>query len=286
MSSFPFTYVNGQYVPANEAYVSPLDRGFVFGDGAYEVVPVHNGKLFHLEAHIRRLNQSLNAIRMEPPHTLQEWQNILNNVIQKNGSGNQYVYLQVTRGVEIVRDHLIPKDIKPTVFAISYPKTMKSKDELSVGLKATLVTDIRWKHCFIKTTSRLAYVLMYQEARDAGFDEAIIINNGLALECTASNIFMVRHGVIITPPKSPLILSGITRDRLLNLAEKHKIPYRETKIADRDLYKADELWISSSVRGVLPIVQLDGTPVGSGNAGPLWSKMWDYHVEEIAEFSM
>ncbi len=282
----PIAYVNGEYLPSEKARVSPLDRGFVFGDGVYEVIPVHNGKLFYLDAHIRRLNQSLQGIRMEPPLALEEWRKILEKLVQENGYGDQWLYLQVTRGVEAVRNHQIHVNITPTIFAISYPKTLRSKEECAKGYKVTTVTDIRWKYCHIKTISRLAYILMYQEAVEGGYDEAIIINNGQALECTSCNIFIVRHGVLITPPKSTLLLSGITRDRILQLAEKHKIPYRETKISERDLLKADEIWITSSIRGVLPVVQLDTTPVNQGNAGPLWNKMWDYNAEEIAEFSM
>ena len=282
----PVAYVNGEYVSAENARISPLDRGFVFGDGVYEVIPVHNGKLFYLDAHIHRLNQSLQGIRMEAPLALEDWRKLLEKLVQENGFGDQWLYLQVTRGVEVVRNHQIPVNITPTIFAISYPKTLRNKEECAKGLKITTVTDIRWKYCHIKSTSRLAYILMYQEAVDGGFDEAIIINNGQALECTSSNIFIVRHGVLVTPPKSPLLLSGITRDRILQLAEKHKIPYRETKITERDLLKADEIWITSSIRGVLPVVQLDTTAVNQGVAGPLWNKMWDYNAEEIAEFSM
>lgn len=282
----PIAYVNGEYVPAENAKISPLDRGFVFGDGVYEVIPVFNGKLFHLPDHIERLNRSLQGIRMEPPHTLEEWQKLLETLVQKNESGNQWLYLQVTRGVEWVRNHELPKDVAPTVFAISYPKVWADKDVLAKGQRVTTVTDIRWKYCNIKTSARLAYVLMYQEARDNGFDEAVIINNGFALEGTSSNIFIVRHGVIITPPKSPLMLSGITREHVLALAEKNKLPYRETKITERDLFKADEIWITSSIRGILPVVQLDGELINKGVAGPLWNILWDHYAKEIAEFSL
>lgn len=282
----PFVYINGKYVPAESAQISPLDRGFVFGDGVYEVVSVINGKLFYLEAHIQRLTQSLQGIRMKQPFELEEWRKILQELVEKNGLGDQWLYLQVTRGIEMIRNHAIPSDISPTIFAISYTKAIRTKEEIAEGLKITTVTDIRWKYCNIKTTSRLAYILMYQEAVDGGFDEAIIIHNGQALECTTSNLFVIRHGVVMTPPKSPLLLSGITRDRILALAEKHKIPYRETKITERDLLKADEIWITSSGKGILPVVKLDMNPVGQGVAGPLWNKMWDHHAEEIAEFSL
>lgn len=286
MTNNPIAYINGQYVSAESAQISPLDRGFIFGDGVYEVIPVHAGRLLHFKAHVDRLNQSLRNIRMTPVLEQEEWRQILEALVEKNGGGDQSLYLQVTRGVELIRNAEIPKHITPTLFAISYQKPRASKDEQAKGLKVTTVTDIRWKYCHIKTTARLANVLMYQEAKDNGFDEAIIINNGFALEGTSSNLFVVRHGIITTPPKSSLLLSGITRDCILALAEKHKIPYRETKISERDLLKADELWITSSMRGVVPVVQLDSLPIGQGQPGPLWSKMWDHYAEEITEFSM
>jgi D-alanine transaminase len=274
-------YLNGAFVTVDKAHISALDRGFVFGDGVYEVIPVYHKKLFHLEAHIERLNQSLKGIRMLPPLTLTEWQQVLEKLIEQNNDEYQWIYLQITRGVDFVRSHEFPTNNTPTVFATSFPKPLLSKAEQSKGVKIMAVTDIRWKYCHIKTISRLAYVLMYQEAKEAGFDEAIIFNNGFALECTTSNIFIIRHGVIITPPKSQQILSGITRDCVLTLAEKNKIPYRQTKITERDVTKADEVWITSSTRGIHPVIDYNGTPVGKGEAGPVWERMWDLFQQEI-----
>jgi len=279
-------YLNGRFLPIEEATISPLDRGFSFGDGVYEVIPVYNGKVFHLKSHIIRLNQSLHGIRMLPPHTEAEWYTILQTLVEKNTARDQWIYLQVTRGIEPEREHQFPTPVIPTIFAVSYPKVWRSKAEIALGIKVTSITDIRWKLCHIKTTSRLAYVLMLQEVKDSGFDEGIIMNNGYALEGVSSNIFIVRHGVIITPPKSPLILSGITRDQVLRLAEKNKIPYRETGIKERELTKADEIWITSSSRGIYPVVDYSGTPVGNGKAGPVWERMWDLYAEETVNFSM
>jgi D-alanine transaminase len=279
-------YLNGQFVPQTNAKISPLDRGFLFGDGVYEVIRVHKGFLLHWEKHIQRLNESLKEIRIAAPHQLAEWQKILTTLIEKNGSGDQWIYLQVTRGADIVRELQFPKDLPPTIFITTFTKSYPSKDEVAKGLKASGVTDIRWKFCHIKTTARLAYVLMCQEAKDSGADEAIIINNGYALEGTSSNFMIVRHGVIITPQKSSLILSGVTRDSILALAEKNKIPYRETKVSERDLQKADELWITSALRGVYPVVEFNGEPVGDGKAGPLWDRMWDLYANEIDRLSL
>ncbi len=283
-------YLNGKFIPAEEASISPLDRGMVFGDGVYEVIPVFNRKILYLEEHLDRLNQSLQGIRMTLPHTHAEWKSLLTTLVEENnlnhGGEHQWIYLQVTRGFQLVRDHQIPNNLTPTVFAISYPKILTSKEEQAQGIKVIATTDIRWKYCYIKTTARLAYTLMYQEAKDAGVDEAIIINNGYALEGTSSNFFMVRHGVISTPPKGPLLLSGITRDKILALAEKHKIPYRENKISERELLKADEIWITSSIRGIYPVVEFNGEPISNGKAGPFWSKMWDYYAEDITNLSL
>lgn len=278
-------YLNGEYVRADAACISPLDRGFLLGDGVYEVVPAYYHTLFHFEGHIERLNQSLKGIRMEPCLNLEEWRTILNTLVEKNKDEHQWVYLQVTRGASAVRSHGFPKDTPPTIFATSYPNPLKSKEELSKGIKTLGVKDIRWKYCQIKAISRLAYVLMHQEALDAGCDEAIVFNNGFALECSVSNLFIVRHGVIMTPPKSNQLLSGITRDCILSLAEKNKIPYRETKITERDLLKADEVWITSSTRGVHPVVEFNAQPIGQGKAGPLWSRMWDLFLEEVNALS-
>jgi D-alanine transaminase len=227
----PIAYLNGHFMPLKEAHISPLDRGMLFGDGVYEVIPVYNGKPFCLEAHIERLNHSLLGIRLPYPHSIAEWKQILETLVEKNGGHDQLIYLQVTRGVDTIRDHQFPHPILPTLFAYSYPKIYPSKEEQSKGIKAIAIKDIRWKNCHIKTTARIAYVLMLQQAKDQGCDEGVIMNTGYALEGTTSNVFIVRHGVMITPPKTSQLLGGITRDCVLSLAEKNKIPYRETKIS-------------------------------------------------------
>lgn len=279
-------YLNGEYLPAEKAMVSPLDRGFTFGDGVYEILPVAFNKPLYLDAHIDRLNTSLAAIHMLPPHTHAEWKGIVTRLIQENAAPNQWIYLQVTRGLQLMREHTIPKDTTPTIFAISYPQAFRSKEEQAKGIKAIGVTDIRWKYCNIKTTARLAYVLMYEEAKRAHVDEAIIIHNGFALEGTISNLFMVKDGILITPPKSSFLLSGITRDRILALAKANQIPHYEQKIPEQDLLTADELWITSSTRGVIPILEWNGNPVGRGIAGPLWNTMWDYYAEDMAQHAL
>lgn len=282
----PIAYFNGRFIPLPEVHISPLDRGFLFGDGVYEVIPVHYGKPFCLEAHIDRLNQSLLGIRCPPPHTMLEWKTILETLVKKNGGNDQLIYLQLTRGVDTIRDHQFPNPIVPTVFAFSYPKVYASKAQESKGIKTIAIKDIRWKHCHIKTTARIAYVLMLQQAKDQGCDEGIIMHTGYALEGTTSNVFIVRHGVIITPPKNSQLLSGITRDCVLSLAEKNKIPYRETKISERELLNADEIWVTGSGRGISPVVEFNGSPVKNGKAGPVWDTIWDLYARETNKLSL
>jgi len=283
MNNERMAYLNGEFLPMHKASVSPLDRGFLLGDGIYEVVPVYYKKLFRLREHIERLNQCLKSIRMEPCLSLEDWRNLSNILIEKNQDEHQWIYWQVTRGADATRGHAIPPNLSPTIFATSFPNTLPEKQALAKGVKTIGVEDIRWKFCDIKNISRLAYVLMHQKAVDAGCGEAIIFNNGSAIECSISNLFIVKEGVIITPPKSHLLLSGITRDCILKLAEKNKIPYRETEISENDLLKADEVWITSSTRGVHPVVEFNGQAIGQGKAGPLWSTMWDLFLAEIGQ---
>jgi len=278
-------YCHDRFAPLSETTISPMDRGFLFGEGIYEVIPVYNGRPFCLEEHLDRLNAGLQAIQMSSPYSHEKWTEILTTLVSKNGMGDQCLYLQITRGADVIRDPLFSA-LTPTIFAMSYPKPKPTKALLSNGLKVTTVSDLRWKNCQVKATSRLAYVLMYNEAKAMGFDEGIIMNTGYALEGTSSNFFVVRHGVLYTPPKSNQILSGITRDRVLLLAEKNKIPYRENKISERELLKADEIWITSSIRGIVPVLTLGTQAVGQGTPGPLWERMWDLYAADIINVSV
>jgi D-alanine transaminase len=286
MNTNSITYLNGEYLPTAVAQISPLDRGFIFGDGVYEVFQVLNGQIHYLEPHIERLNQSLINIHMNPPHSLKEWQQILNTLVEKNGGGDFSLYLQVTRGFEPIRKQHIPEKMTPTIFATCFPNRPLSKAELRKGFKAISVTDIRWKYCHIKTTARLAYILMFEEARLKSVDEGIIVHEGYALEGTSSNFFIVKNGVLKTPPKSNAILPGIIRDVILELANKHNISFQEIDIPEAELAAADELWISSSVRGIYPILEFNGQAVGSGKPGPVWEKMWDLYDEECNRISL
>jgi D-alanine transaminase len=268
-----YAYLNGSFLPLEEASVSVMDRGFLFGDGVYEVIPVYGKRLFRLAHHLKRLQNSLDAVRISNPLADDEWENILTGLIERNSGSDQAIYLQVTRGVAARRDHAFPEDTSPTVFAMSTPVS-PSADIASVeGTRAITLEDNRWKHCNIKAITLLPNVLLRQEAIDAGTAEAILIKDGFAIEGAASNIFIVSNGILITPPNSPALLPGITRDLILELAVNNAIPHREADIPLDALLSADEIWLTSSTREISPVIMLDDTTVGEGTPGPVWKHM-------------
>ncbi|WP_455219501.1 D-amino acid aminotransferase [Kaarinaea lacus] len=272
-------YLNGEFVPDHAACVSVLDRGFIFGDGVYEVIPAYHGELFRLSEHLQRLQNSLDAIRIKNPHSPSDWETILKdliarNSVEENKGGDLSIYLQVTRGVA-KRDHALPKDIQPTVFAMANPLQAPSKEDLQDGVSAITGSDYRWLNCHIKAISLLPNVLLRQQAIDADATETILIRDGEATEGAASNLFIVENELITTPPKGPFLLPGITRDLVLEIAQQNHISWEESVISESRLRNADEIWITSSTKEILPVTQLDGKPVGNGRPGPVWHKMVD-----------
>lgn len=273
MTSTPaIVYLNGQFLPLEQAFVPVLDRGFIFGDGVYEVIPVYGGRLFRLHEHLQRLDASLAGIRLANPMDHGQWAGVLNTLIGKNGGGEQSLYLQITRGVA-PRDHAFPANTAPTLFATSTPLKPVAPELLASGAAAITLEDIRWKHCHIKAIALLPNVLLRQQALDAGAQEAILIRDGLVTEGAASNIFMVKNGVVMTPPKGPFLLPGITRDLVLELAVANGLPCRECDFSRDELLNAGEAWLSSSTRELLPITHIDGQAIGSGAPGPVWQRM-------------
>ena len=268
-----YAYLNGSFLPLEEASISVMDRGFLFGDGVYEVIPVYGKRLFRLAHHLKRLQNSLDAVRISNPLTDGEWENILTGLIERNSGSDQAIYLQVTRGVVAKRDHAFPEDTPPTVFAMSAPAAASAEIASVAGIRAITLEDNRWKHCNIKAITLLPNVLLRQEALDTGAAEAILIKDGFAIEGAASNLFMVSNGILITPPNGPALLPGITRDLILELAVNNAIPYREVDIPLEQLLTADEIWLSSSTREISPVVRLDDTTVGEGTPGPVWKRM-------------
>lgn len=275
-------FLNGDMLPIENAKVSVLDRGFLLGDGVYEVIPAYGGKLFRLQQHLDRLQNSLDAVSIPNPYNTKDWQALLQKLIDEKGTGDQSVYLQVTRGVAAKRDHTFSNDITPTVFAMSNPITTLPEDIIENGAAAITLDDIRWKRCDIKAITLLANVMLKQEAHDAGAAEAILIKDGSALEGAASNLFIVKDSVIITQPKSPQLLPGITRDLVLELAAKNNLAFEERDIKEQELQSADEVWLTSSTKEILPVTKLNDSPVNNGKPGPVWKKISNlYHQYKV-----
>ncbi len=264
-------YLNGDYLPLADAKVSVLDRGFLFGDGVYEVIPAYNGRLFRLEDHIVRLNNSLAGIRLPMSQSVADWEAIFRPLLENDK--DQYIYLQITRGYAPKRDHGFPEQIVPTVFAMC--SEIKPFAGRINGIKAVTLDDTRWQLCNIKAITLLGNILLRQQALDQDCAEAILVRNGYVLEGAASNIFVVIDDELITPPKSNEILPGITRDVILELAAAHNIPYREDIIALEALHNASEVWVTSSTREIVPVVEVDGEQVGTGKPGPVWQRIDD-----------
>jgi D-alanine transaminase len=278
-------YLNGEFMPIAEAKISVLDRGFIFGDGVYEVIPVYSRKAFRLTEHLRRLQYSLDGIRLPNPHSESEWTNIINELIARNEAQDQYLYLHITRGVA-KRDHAFPNPpVKPTVFMMSNPLSTPPAALLQSGVSAVTAQDNRWLRCDIKAISLLPNVLLRQMAVDAGCTETILIrhdsNNtpSFMTEGAASNIFVVKNGKLLAPPKDNLMLPGITYDVILEIAAANNIPHEVRRIAAAEVFAADELLLTSSTKEVLAITQLDGKPVGSGKPGAMFARLHKLYQE-------
>ncbi|MDY6980466.1 MAG: D-amino acid aminotransferase, partial [Pseudomonadota bacterium] len=250
-------YLNGNYLPLDEACVPVLDRGFIFGDGVYEVIPVYAGKPFRLDHHLQRLNDSLNGVYLSNPLDDETWTLILQQIIERNGGGDQSLYLQITRGVA-KRDHGFPATAQPTVFVMSNPFKPVDSELLEEGVAAITLEDIRWQYCHIKSIALLPNILLRQQALDADAAEAILLKGDKVTEGAASNVFIVVDGILLTPPKGECLLPGITRDLVVELADRHNVPCEQRDISREELLRADEIWITSSTREILPVTRLDG----------------------------
>lgn len=267
-------YLNGQFQPLAETGISPLDRGFLFADGVYEVIPVYHGRLFRLAEHLTRLDNGLTALGLHSGLESPDWESLLQELVARNGSGNLALYLQVTRGVSATRDHAFPASPHPTVFAMCSPLKPLPEPVRREGLRMVTLEDIRWRKCHIKTIALLPNVLARQQALDRGADDAILVRDGYLTEAAAANLFLVQEGEICTPAKDYRILPGITRDLILELAAADGIPCRETDLSASALETASEIWITSSTKEIVPVTRVDGHKVGTGTPGPLWQRMW------------
>lgn len=260
-------------MPMEEARVPVLDRGFIFGDGVYELIPVYSRHPFRLVEHLRRLQHSLDGVRLTNPLSVEEWASRIERLVALNSTPDQSIYLQVTRGVAR-RDHAFPKGVPPSVFMMSTPLQTPPVDQVENGVGAITAIDNRWLRCDIKAISLLPNVLLRQQAVDAGCAETILLRDGWLTEGAASNIFVVGDGCMVAPPKSHLMLPGITYDVVLELARSAQIPHAVRPVSERDLRDAQEIWLTSSTREVLAVTRLDQATVGSGKPGPLFRRIY------------
>ncbi len=271
-------YLNGDYLPINEAKISVLDRGFIFGDGVYEVIPAYGAKALRFEHHMQRLQNSLDAVRITNPLTNAQWQEVLDKLISETGPEDQYLYLHITRGVAS-RDHRFPDETKPTVFVMSSVLQPVEPALLEKGISAVTLDDIRWQHCNIKAIALLPNILLRQQAVDQDAMEAILIRDGDITEGAASNVFIVSDGVIKTPPKGKKLLPGITRDLVVELAKTHNMPVEEVAITEKEFLAADEIWLTSSTKEILPVTRINEQQVGNGKPGAVWRDMYEKYQD-------
>ncbi len=275
-------YLNGEFMPIENAFIPVLDRGFIFGDGVYEVIPVYSRQPFRLGEHLRRLQSSLDSIRLANPNNNSEWRKLIERLIELNETDDQSFYLQVTRGVA-KRDHAFPRTVTPTVFMMSNPLLPAAANQIENGVGAITAPDNRWLRCDVKSTALLPNVLLRQLAADAGCAETLLLRDGMLTEGSASNAFVVSQGVMLAPPKSNLMLPGITYDVVLELAQANDVPFNVRNISESELRSAEEIWITSSSKEILPVTTLDGSAVGSGRPGPQFRRMQRLYQDHKAQ---
>jgi D-alanine transaminase len=267
-------YLNGSYLPIEEAKISPLDRGFLFGDGIYEVVPSYSGKMVGFGAHIARMQEGLGAIEIKLGWDEKQWRELCETICEKNGNGNLGIYLHVTRGADNKRHHAYPEGIEPTVFAFTFeiPEPPEADRNTIKPYTCSTAPDMRWDRCHIKSISLLGNVMHFQQGHEKGDGEILLYNaNDELTECGACNAYVIKHGVVATPALDNQILAGITRQLALKvLREDGSIAVEERVITMDEVRNADEIWISSSSKELMPVVKLDGKPVGDGKVGPVW----------------
>lgn len=267
-------YLNGVYLPMDKAQISPMDRGFLFGDGIYEVIPSYDGQLVGFTPHMKRMQDGLDAIEIAMKVDHEQWRGICNELIARNGGGNLGIYIHVSRGADIRRNHAYPEGISPTIYAFAFeipPAPVPDKSAASCYTVAT-TEDMRWKRCNIKSTALLGNVMHYQHGHALGHQETILYNqNGELTEAAACNVFVVRHGIVATPLLDHQKLPGITRLMLLEILRRDgSIPVEERVVTMRELEQADEVWLTSSSKEIAPVIEIDGRPVGDGKVGDVW----------------
>ena len=265
-------HLNGEFMPLAEARVPVLDRGFIFGDGVYEVIPVYSRHAFRLVEHLHRLQKSLDSIRLANPHSDAEWSQLVQEMIERNDGDDQSIYFQITRGVA-KRAHEFPAQVKPTVFMMSTPLLTPPQEQIDHGIACITGTDFRWLKCDVKSVALLGNCLLKQTAVDAGAAEIVLFRDGHLTEAAACNVLVVQDGVLLAPPKDNLILPGITYNVVLELAAANQIPLEMRAASEQEVRAAQEIWITSSTKEVLAVTRLDGAAVGDGKPGPLFRRM-------------
>jgi len=269
-------YLNGSFIPIEDARISVLDRGFIFGDGVYEVIPVYSHIPFRLAEHLRRLQKSLDGIQLKNPHTDIEWEKLITQIIANNEGEDQSIYLHITRGVA-PRNHAFPKEVAPTIFIMSSPLIAAPKELIVTGVSAIIANDNRWSRCDIKAISLLPNVLLRQMASDSDATETLLLRDGFLSEGSASSIFIVKNKILLVPPKSNFMLPGITYDVVLELAVKYQMPYKIREISENDLRSSDEILLASSTKEIMSITLLDGKKVGSGKPGEVFAQLYQHY---------
>jgi D-alanine transaminase len=267
-------YLNGDYLPMSEAHISPMDRGFLFGDGIYEVIPSYDGRLVGFAPHLARMQEGLDAIAIALQVDHGQWRDIAEQLIARNGGGNLGLYFHVSRGADTRRHHAYPAGISPTIFAFAYdipPAPVPDKDA-TTPITAATAEDLRWRHCNIKSTSLLGNVMHYQQGYVAGHNETILYNqDGELTEASACNVFVVKNGIVATPLLDQQKLPGITRYMLLQILHRDgSIALEERVVSLAELLDADEVWLTSSSKDIVPVIAVDGRPVGDGTIGDVW----------------
>ncbi|MGH8242970.1 MAG: aminotransferase class IV [Steroidobacteraceae bacterium] len=278
-------WLDGRLLPLAQARISPLDRGFLFGDGVYEVLPVYGGRAYRLDAHLERLDRSLGEIRMPPALDRAGWLAALGAVVHGNGGGDRLLYVQVTRGVEELRNHVPAPNTRPTVFACVSPLPVIAPSAIEKGVAAITAEDLRWTRCDIKSTSLLGNVLLRWQASDAAAAETILLRAGMLTEGSTSSAHLVKDGAIVTPPQTNAILPGTTRGVLFELASRAGIASRRRQVSEAELRGADEILIASAGGGIRAVTSLDGKPVGSGAPGAVFRLIHEGFLATREEFS-
>ena len=285
----PICYLNGEYLPLREARISPLDRGFLYSDGAYELMPVYGGRPFRFREHCARLTRSLGELRMEDPLSADGWRELIATLIERNTRGDRsqdtYIYWQVTRGAEWGRNHAPLPVVPRTVFAFCAPFPPVAPPVLERGVGCITATDTRWARCDIKSVALLANVLLRQLAVDCGAAETILLRNGELTEASSAAVHVVIDGRVRTPPRTEHVLPGTTRTLLEELAARIGVPVESARVSEQALRGAREVWLSAATREVIPVTQLDGRPIGSGSPGPLFRRIHaelERYKEELA----